>query len=233
MTVCIGLVCGSGKYILLGADTRGSYGSVTSNDQMSKLFDLPANYCAAMAGIGSYCEDVISELHHRMTEIPDPEIAPEQARQCIRDSYHQIFTELGKEALLAGPKITMDQYLTDRRLVPTIRKQAKEALRSIEISGSLIVVGFYKGAPVQFIAEPDLRDSTALTIRSEINPGNALIGSGSVAALNWLNYRRQNIHFTLAQSFLHITEAKQFSEVEQTVGPFRQMVLLQPGNVSR
>lgn len=229
MTVCIGLVCGNGKHILLAADTRGSYGNVTSNDEMAKLFDLPAGYFGAISGIGGYCEDIISELYHRMKNIPDAEIAPEQARECIRESYWQVYLELAKEALLSGPKITIDQYWHDRKLVPKVRKEAKDTLRSIDVKGSLIVAGFYKGSPVQFVAGPDPNDPTALVVSTEITPGNAVIGSGSTAALNWLNYRRQNIHFGLAHSLLHLTEAKQFAEVEKTVGPLRHAVLLWSG----
>lgn len=229
MTVCIGLVCGNGRYILLAADTRGSYGNVTSNDEMAKMFDLPANYFGAMAGVGSYCTDVIAELYHRMKQIPDKEIAPEQARECIRESYFEVYKESAKEALLNGPKITMEQYLHDRKLVPTVRKHAREVMRSIEIKGCLIVAGFYQGQPVQFVAAPDPNDPTALVVAAEITPGNAVIGSGAMAALNWLNYRKQNIHFGLAHSLLHLTEAKQFAEVEKTVGPLRHAALLWPG----
>lgn len=229
MTVGIGLVCGSGKYILLGADTRGSYGNVTSNDEMAKMFDLPAYYFGVMAGVGSYCTDVIAELYHRMKKIPDAEIAPEQARQCIRESYQQVYIESAKEALLNGPRITWDQYLYDRKIVPKVRRQAENTLRSIEINGSLIVAGFYQGQPVQFVAAPDFNDPAALIVAPEITPGNAVIGSGSTAALNWLNYRKQNIHFGLAHSLLHLTEAKQFAEVEKTVGPLRHAALLWPG----
>jgi hypothetical protein len=229
MTISIGLVCAGGKYILLAADTRGSYGTVSSNDQMAKIYDLPKKYCAAIAGEGSYCEDVISELYHRMDQIPDSEAAPEQVRKCIRDSYDKIGIESADEALRGALRITMERYLTDQKLAPKIRGEAKAILDSITIEGSLIVVGFYKDQPVQFVAEPSV-DSGSLTVRIEITPGNALIGSGSFAAMNWLNYRKQNIHRGLAHSVLHLTEAKQFAEVEQTVGTFRQMVLLWPGN---
>jgi len=229
MTVCIGLLCGSGKYILLGSDTRGSYGNVTSNDEMGKLFDLPANYFGAIAGTVSYCEDIIAELHHRMKQLPDPELAPQQVRECIRESYHQVYLESAKQALENGPRITLEQYWHDAKLAPRIRKQADHVLKSIEIEGAVIVSGFYKGNPAQFVAEPDPNDHSTLRIANEITPGNAVIGSGSFAALNWLNYRKQNVHLGLAHSILHLTEAKQFAEVERTVGPFRQMVLLWNG----
>jgi hypothetical protein len=214
---------------LLAADTRGSYGNVTSNDEMGKLFDLPANYFGAIAGVGNYCEDVIAELFHRMKQIPDTEISPEQVRECIRESYFQVYVELAKEALMNGPRITMDQYQHDSELVPTVLEAAEQAMHSIEIKGSMIVAGFCGGQPVQFVAGPDFSDPTALVVRNEITPGNAVIGSGASAALNWLNYRKQNVHLGLAHSLLHLTEAKQFSEVEKTVGPLRQAVILWAG----
>ena len=229
MTICIGLVCASGKYILLAADTRGSYGNVTSNEQMAKTFDLPANYCGLIAGAGDYCADVIAELYHRMSQLPGPEIAHEGVRRCIRDSYHTVFMERAEEAMLGGPKITLDQYYHDQNLLPAIRDEAERAIRSLEIEGALIVAGFYNGQPVQFIAEPKYPETTALSIRSEITPGNAVIGSGASAATFWLNYRKQNIHLGLAHSLLHLTEAKQFAETEQTVGSMRQTIVLWPG----
>ena len=79
------------------------------------------------------------------------------------------------------------------------------------------------------MAAPDPNDPTALVVAAEITPGNAVIGSGAMAALNWLNYRKQNIHFGLAHSLLHLTEAKQFAEVEKTIGPLRHAALLWPG----
>ena len=116
MTVCIGLVCSSGKRILLSADTRASYGAATSNDQTAKLFDLPAHFCGAVAGTLSQCEDAISELYHRMAQIPDSEIAPEQVRRCIVDSYDQIYTELADQALRNDLRITLNQYKHDKKL---------------------------------------------------------------------------------------------------------------------
>ena len=225
MTVCLGLVCSSGKHILLAADTRGTYGSVTSNDTTAKLFDLPAKFCGAVAGTLSQCEDVLSELYHRMAQISDTEIAPDQVRKCILDSYEQIYSGLADEALWNDFKITLEDYKHDEKLVSKLRETAREHLKSLEVDVDLIVAGFYKDSPVQLIAT----GGTSLKIRSEITPGNAVIGTGNIAALNWLNYRKQNIHLGLAHSLLHLTEAKQFAEVDQNVGPFRQMMLLWSG----
>lgn len=225
MTICIGLVCDHGKHIPLGADTRASYGSATTHDQTAKLFDLPANFSGAIAGTISQCEDVISELHHRMTQLPQPEIAGEQVRQCISDSYFQVYKEMADRALRNYPRITLDQYLHDKALVVKVRRTADHVLKALEVDVGLIVAGFYKEQPVQLVVE----GGTSLSVRSEINPGNAVIGSGSFAALNWLNYRGQNISFGLAHSLFHLTEAKQFAEVERGVGPLRQMLVMWPG----
>jgi hypothetical protein len=225
MTVCLGLVCSSGKHILLAADTRGSYGSVTSNDQTAKLFHLPVKYCGAVAGTLSQCEDVISELYHRMAQISEVEIAPDQVRKCLQDSYEQIYSVLADEALWNEFKITLEDYKHDKKLVRKLRSAAREHLKSLEVDVDLIVAGFYKDSPVQLIAT----GGSSLKIRSEITPGNAVIGTGHIAALNWLNYRKQSIHLGLAHSLFHLTEAKQFAEVEQSVGPLRQMMLLWSG----
>jgi hypothetical protein len=227
MTVCIGLVCNHAKNILLTADMRASYGVVTSHDQTAKLFDLPGFYAGAVSGSLGQCEDVISELYHRMAKLPDAEIAPEQTRKCILDSYDQIYTALADEALRNDPKITLDEYKQDKKLAAGIRKFAREVLQSLEVDVDLIVAGFYKDAPVQLVAT----GGTSIRIRSEITRGNAVIGTGLEAALNWLNYRGQNHTFGLAHSLLHLTEAKQFAEVDRGVGPLRQMILLSPGTL--
>ena len=225
MTIGIGLVCSGGKNILLAADTRASYGVVTSNDQTAKLYDLPSNYCAAVAGTLNQCADVVAELYHRMSQVTEPEIAPELTRRCVLESYDQVFKPMADEALRNGPRITLDEYKHDKKLSPPIRRHAREVLNKIEIDVDLIVGGFYKGQPVQFVAE----GGTFVGIRSEVTPGNAVIGTGSIAALNWLNYRKQNVHFGLAHSLLHLTEAKQFAETEHTVGSSRGAILLWSG----
>lgn len=225
MTVGIGLLCSNAKKILLAADMRASYGAVTSNDQTAKLTELPKFYSAVFAGTISQCEDVIAELYHRMEQITDTGIAPEQVRHAISDSYLQVYTEMAEQELRNGPRITLDQYRHDNALVPSVRQTAEKILKSIEIDVSLIVAGFYRDTPVQFVAN----GGVGVDVRAEITPGNAVIGSGEMAALNWLNYRKQNWTLGLAHSLLHLTEAKQFAEVEQTVGEFRQVVLLWPG----
>ena len=226
MTIGIGLLCAGGKCILLAADTRASYGTVSSNDQTAKSFDLPSKYFGLVAGSLSQCEDVIAELYHRMKQLLDHHLAPEQVRRCILDSYGKVYAELADEELRNKFKFTLDDWKHDTKLVPSLREEAKAHLESVEVDVDLIVAGFYNGTPVQFVANGGDRSN----VRSEVTPGNAVIGSGSIAALNWLNYRKQNCHLGLAHSLLHLTEAKQFAEVEQTVGPWRHVILLWPDN---
>jgi hypothetical protein len=225
MTVGIGLVCGGGKYVLLCGDTRASYEEATTNDQAAKFYELPSNYCVIGAGTLNQCTDVVAELYHRMSQITEPEIAPELGRQCILESYHRIYCTLADQALRNDPRISLDEFKHDKKLSSKVREYAREVLRTLEVDVDLIVGGFYKGQPVQFVAS----GGTSVHVRAEIVPGNAVIGTGSFAALNWLNYRKQNIHLGLALSLMHLTEAKQFSQTEMTVGPLRAALLWSGG----
>jgi hypothetical protein len=224
MTVGIGLLCDRGRHILLAADMRASYG-VSQNDQTGKLFDLPFNFCGAIAGTIGWCDEIISELHWKMGKLPENQLGAEKIREAILDSYTKIYVMLSDQELRNRLKITFDQYRHDKNLVRRVRLAADEVLQAIEVDVDLIVAGFIKAGPVQFVAH----GGTSVRINPEITPGNAVIGSGSIAALNWLNYRKQNYSCGLAHSLLHLTEAKQFAEVEQTVGPMRQIALIWPG----
>ena len=187
MTIGIGLVCDGGKSILLTADMRGSYGNVTSNDQTGKLFDLPFNFCGAVAGKLSQCIDVMSELHHRMSQLTIDKVRPEPIRNVIRDSFHEVFIPLADETLRAECGITLDQYFHDTKIVRVLRRKAQHTLKALDLDVYLIVAGFCDTQPLQFIAE----GGRSISIRAEITPGNAVIGSGSLAALEWLNYRNK------------------------------------------
>jgi hypothetical protein len=224
MTICIGLVCDGGKRILLSADTRASYEALTQNDECGKLFDLPFNFCAAIAGTISWCSEVISELHHQMGKISESDLGPEKINLAIQESYTRAFMLLVEEELRNSFKITRDEYLHDTQIVPSIRSEADEALKRIEIDVDLIVGGFVKGGPILLTAA----GGTRVMIRSAVTPGTAVIGTGAMAALNWLNYRKQNAHLGVAHSLLHLTEAKQFAQVDRFISPLRQMVVLWP-----
>jgi hypothetical protein len=225
MTVGIGLLCDGGRHIHLTADMRASCGGVSQNDQTGKLFDLPFNFCGAIAGTIGWCGEVISELHWRMSKIPEAQLGAEKIREAILDSYTRIYLMLADQELRNRLKITLHQYHHDKKLVPGMRLAADELLRTIRVDVDLIVAGFIKAGPIQFVA----RGGTSVKIHPKVTPGNAVIGSGATAAMNWLNYRKQNYGCGLAHSLLHLTEAKQFAEVEPTVGPLRQIALLWPG----
>jgi hypothetical protein len=227
MTVGIGLLCDGGKHILLAADMRASYGGVSQHDQTGKLFDLPFNFCGAIAGSIGWCGEVISELHWRMSKIPEAQLGAEKIRETILESYTRVYLMLADQELRYRLKITLDKYHHDNKLVSRVRLAADELLQSIRVDVDLIVAGFIKAGPIQFVA----RGGTSVKILPKTTPGNAVIGSGAAAAMNWLNYRKQNYSCGLAHSLFHLTEAKQFAEVEQTVGPLRQIALLWPGGL--
>jgi hypothetical protein len=229
MTIGIGLLCEDGKQILLSADTRGSYGGVTSNDQTAKLFELPGGFCGSIAGIVSQCQDVINELYDRINAIPKKKRRPEAIRECIREVYYRIFMELADEHLRNDPKITFNQYQCDKTLAPQIRDYARRILKALEVDVHLIVAGFCEATPALLVAN----GGASVTIRVETTPGNATIGTGGDAALYWLNYRQQNLRLGLARSLFHLTEAKQFAELEGTVGPFRHTVLVSANGVTK
>jgi 20S proteasome alpha/beta subunit len=190
MTIGIGLLCDGGKRILLAADTRASYGQISQHDETGKLFELPFNFCGVIAGTIAWCSELISELHHRMGKLVESEMGAEKIREAIQESYGRIFLLLAEEKLFNGFKINMDQYLHDEHLVQDIRRSAEDALKNLEVDVDLIVGGFIGNGPFLFVVS----GGTSVAIRAEISPGNAVIGSGSIAALNWLNYRKQNVH---------------------------------------
>jgi hypothetical protein len=125
-----------------------------------------------------------------MAQIPDSEIAPEQVRRCIVDSYDQIYAELADQALRNDLRITLDQYKHDKKLVSKVRQSAQDLLKSLNVDADLIVAGFYKDQPVQLVAG----GGTSLKVRVEITPGNAVIGSGAIAALKLVELQEAKLH---------------------------------------
>jgi hypothetical protein len=162
-----------------------------------------------------------------MTAIPESDLSPERIRKSILDSYGAVYKTLIDEELRNRFQVTLDEYHHDKKLSPRILKKADEIFKNVPVNVFLIVAGFYKGSPIQFVVDGGL----SVKVRPEIMPGNAVTGSGMDAALYWLNYRKQNIHFGLARSLFHLTEAKQFAETNPFVGQFREMVLLSTGSL--
>jgi 20S proteasome alpha/beta subunit len=225
MTIGIGLLCDGGKHILLAADMRATYGEVSQHDQTGKLFDLPANFCGAIAGTISTCGDVISDLYSRMEKIPPKEMGIPSLLKTIEESYYGVATRIANEELWNSLRITLDQFHHDEKLVKDIRDEAKSVIRKTDIDVDLIVAGFVDEGPILLTAT----GGTMLRVRAETSPGNTIIGSGAIPALYWLNYRKQNTGYGLARSLLHIIEAKQFAELDHTVGPSGQFIALWNG----
>jgi hypothetical protein len=69
VTIAIGLLCEGGKHVLLCSDMLVSYGSVSSNQQGSKIYDLPLGLYAAVADDVSCDHVVISELCNNLDSL--------------------------------------------------------------------------------------------------------------------------------------------------------------------
>jgi len=204
----------------MGADKRGTYDPIaTANDECGKLFKLPFGFCGAIAGTIGYCEPVISELGHRMDGLKENERSVEYIEREMKAALHHIHLGLVGTALMQECAITISQYWHDEKIVSEVRERAQETIRDTHLPVQLIVGGFHQDTSI-------LLWSNELQVWEEVSPGNAVIGSGVIHALNWLGYRRQNIEVSAQRSFMHLVEAKEFSELQKTVGPVAQYVML-------
>jgi hypothetical protein len=213
MTVGIGLLCEGGKYILLGSDTRASYGTASRNDEAGKLFDLPHGFYVAISGEISYCEMVVSELYERMSKLGQEQQSVEFVRNEIVRSQLHIWRPICDAKLIESHGLTLDQYHHDASLVDDVRRRAEQVIADLKLPVQLIIAGFHRGTPILLVSDQ------CGSVCEEVSPGIAVIGSGGFLALHWLNYRGQNLRLSLQRSFFHLCEAKQFAEFDLYVGP--------------
>jgi hypothetical protein len=220
MTIGIGLLCQSGKCILMGADKRGTYEfQKTANDECGKLFDLPFGFYGAIAGTIGYCEPVISELGHRMELLNENERSVEYIKRELRSALLHTHIDLVQAALMQRCALTLNLYWKNKKIAPDLRQYAQNVIESVQLPVQTIIGGFCRGTPILLV-------SNGLEILEEVSPGKALIGGGAQAALYWLAYRRQNLSMSVQRSYLHLVEAKTFAETEKTVGPIAQYILI-------
>lgn len=218
VTIGIGLLCEGGKSILLGADKRGSYGSMTVNDECGKLFELPHGFQGAISGDISTCEQVISELFERIDKLSQWSV--EFVKKAALEAAQHTHIAMLQGALMKNCGITWDHYLYDRKIVKSVRAHAEAVVRETPLGVQAIIAGFNRQSPILLVSTEDF------DWREEVSPGIALIGSGSGAAQYWLNFRRQNYGFSVPRSYCHLVEAKRFSELDRFVGPVAQYVLI-------
>jgi len=231
MTAIIGLACDCNHTsqtgnIILCADQLISYSSggipISSNAHGSKMFDLPCGFFVAIADDISRSHQVVSFLYNRMLELgisPDSKDATDKVKLALANTADYVRVWIRKE-ICASYGVSENEFLHDKKLAKreTIRSDLREAVLSTE----LIVGGFgSKSSLVLFY-------TNCVDIQEQSSPGVFCGGSGSIAALNWLNFRGQNCFMSTQRSYFHAREAMHFAELSRAVGPTCYTVLLCP-----
>lgn len=215
MTIAIGLLCNQGNSILLAADGLISYEGVSSNLGGGKLYRSKHDICAAVSDEVSWSHIVVSEFMARI-DLLDPADTAYRDKVKMELQYAANYAfKWWREDILKSVNLTLDEYLHDANLAQTKRDEADLALSEAKNSGlpiEMIVVGYSKHHSIFFYTD-------GLKIREESSPGNFVAGSGASAALDWLNYRKQNVHLPWEISYYHLLEALHYSELSRHVGP--------------
>ena len=230
MTVCIGMLCDKGNAILLAADARGSYehpitGSLmTTNEECGKLYDLPHGFYACISGTFNWCEMMVSEIHEQMKPLSEDQRSISWIQKAAGNALSRVYWHYaGQQLKPLG--IGLEEFRHDETLIPSIREEAKTVLYNLALPVGILVAGYDKSNPVLLVSDDRCRSLTDVA-----TPWFAALGSGSMAALFWLNFRRQNVHFSLQRSFCHLVEAKLFAQRNDAyVGEIGHFVLIRPG----
>jgi hypothetical protein len=231
MTAIIGLACDCNftsqkGNILLCADQLVSYSAsgvpVSSNAHGSKMYDLPCGFFVAIADDISRSHQVVSFLHNKITELgisPESKETTDRVKLALARTADYVRLWIRKE-ICASYGVSEDEFLHDKTLAE--RESIRAELREAVLSTELIVGGFgYKSSLVLFY-------TNCVDIQEQVSPGIFCGGSGSLAALNWLNFRKQNCFMSTQRSYFHAREAMHFAELSRAVGPTCCTMLLRP-----
>jgi hypothetical protein len=232
MTAIIGVLCDcnfeaqSGN-IILSADKLITYSSegipVSSNNQGGKIYDLPNGFYAAIADDISRSHQIVSFLHTRMRRSNIEQNANstvDLVKLALADTIDYVRVWIRRE-ICADYGVSEDEFLHDDTLVE--RESIRAAIKAEIISTGLIVAGFSANkCPILFYTD-------CVGIQEQTNPGVFCGGSGSMAALNWLNFRGQNCFMSTQRTYFHVREAMHFAELSPVVGNTCATLLLQPG----
>src|SRR5271156_3603411 len=121
VTIAIGLLCDGGNSILLSADTMISYGSVTSNQGGSKIYDLPLGLFAAVADDISSTQLFIGKLTEELKTITvgDPAFV-DKVKIAMQSACADSLVPMRSD-ILSFVGITENEFLHDKKLVPSLR----------------------------------------------------------------------------------------------------------------
>jgi len=246
VTIGIGVLCDGGNTAVLASDMRVTYGSspVTPSDHAGKQYDFPPFLlAAAIAGRACVNEAVISVMAHELNKLlvakmeePHKHFVSQHVRDILDYARKQELRKhqecamegelgIGLSAWQAG-KLPNGQKMDDLALRwgLSVLRRTKENLRS---QLGLIVLGFAENGIV-FMRGIGAEPTEETTV-----PEYYVIGSGSLAAIEVLTKRKQDIYTSLARSLLHIYEAlKAARRSQKTVGPPAPYLVIRPLNAA-
>jgi hypothetical protein len=226
MTIGIGIICESENTILLGSDARGSLGASfpQPHDHMSKIFSLPLNFHAAIAGQLDRCEGLIASITESMQRFADTapnEIGLDNIRGILQEGRLMDWS-FYVDAMLTKHLMVRLKDWKEGPLNNRLYRAGKAVIKMVGYPVHLIVAGFTSYNSMLF---------TALEREAiEFPQKTAVIGSGWEFAEDILNSRGQNEHMSFQRSVLHLVEALEAARnvTDGTVGPPRDILLIEP-----
>jgi hypothetical protein len=225
MTVTAGILCGKGNEILLSSDKKISWGASTTNTGGSKIYDLPLNLWGAVADDVSWTHIFISKLCDELRSVSDDAKALDSVKLAMQRSGIYMFKWMRGEILEKEVGITEDEFLHDSKLSPRLRRKADRVLKIENLPIEVIIAGYTSVHCVFFYTD-------GRQIVEQSSPGIFTGGSGGPLAQNWLNFRKQNVHFSCQRSFIHLQEALIFAGLDPFVGADYGVFLLRRGKTA-
>jgi len=225
LTIGIGLACESGNCLILAADTRGTYqqGHLHANEEVGKQFQLPAGFFSCIAGKLVHCESFIAYF---TTYLDAQEINPllvlhDDIRIPMRLAQADTVRDVYDGAMVKETGMRFAEWKELMQKDPAMFKCGTEIFKKTEMPLEALVGGFSEGNFVLL----KMIDKEQI----EIVPSFDTIGSGADLALNKLNDRAQNLHYSFQRSVLHIAEALEEAKLDPGVGDAADWVIMEQG----
>jgi hypothetical protein len=236
MTVTIAALGGAthtsqtGSFVMC-ADTLISYCAagvpISANQGGTKIYDLPHGFYVAIADDISRSQQVVGHLYLQMKSLDpnDPKLG-DLIKLALDRTAEYVRLWMRRE-VLTDYGVTLDEFLHDGGLVE--RNEIADEIKHRAISTELVICGFAKGNNPICDNPVLMYTDCGSPPQEQTNPGFFCGGAGKGAALDWLNFRKQNCFMSVQRTFYHVREAKQYSEVSPVVGGLNQTILIRPG----
>jgi 20S proteasome alpha/beta subunit len=229
VTIGIGLACESGNCLILAADTRGTYqhGHLHANEEVGKQFQLPAGFFACIAGKLVHCESFIAYFTTYLdAQGIDPlRVLHDDVRIPMRLAQADTVRDVYDGAMLKETGLRFAEWKELMQKDPAMFKRGTEIFKKTEMPLEALVGGFSEGNFVLL----KMVDKEQI----EIVPSFETIGSGADFALNHLNDRAQNLHYSFQRSVVHIAEALENAKLDSGVGDAADWVIMERGKIAR